>query len=181
MEEKKEGKINRYIHHLCISAKKPKKSKLRLICNFLGTDAGSKTLKRNPKVDITMGKWQESLIPRQPVVGSSVRDEGDLAALVQAEEVARCTRELFATRGWCLWKCSVLNGGIIVIARDELASGYHDRYPVYTEFELRQLCEGGVSETTIRLVHEAKKLAGAVVISVEEAKIKERVDHGRSF
>jgi len=80
--------------------------------------------------------------------------------------VARRTRELLATGGWCLWKCRVLNGGTIVVVRDESVTGYPE-YPVYTEAELKELCQDSASEATIRLVHEAKKLAGAVVTSVE--------------
>jgi len=95
----------------------------------------------------------------------------------QAREVAQRTEELLATKGWCLWKCSVLNGDIIMVARDELATGYPEGYPVYTEAELEELFRDGVSQATLRLVHEAKKLAGAIVVGVEDAKdVKNRVD-----
>lgn len=83
-----------------------------------------------------------------------------------AEAVAERTRELLATRGWCLWKCSILGDEIIAVVLDENLEGVPAGYPVYTEAELEELCRDGVSEATLRLVHEAKKLAGATVISV---------------
>ncbi len=81
-----------------------------------------------------------------------------------AEETAQRTRELLATRGWCLWKCSALGGDIIVIVLDKNVEGVPGGYPVYTEAELEELCQADVSEATLRLVHEAKKLAGAKVV-----------------
>jgi len=90
-----------------------------------------------------------------------------LETTTQAQGVAGRTRGLLAIRGWCLWKCSILNGDIIVIVRNELVSGYPEGYPVYTEAELERLCRDDVSEATLRLVHEAKKLAGATVVGVE--------------
>jgi hypothetical protein len=135
--------------------------------------SGLKSLKKNSKVDIMLEKWQERLIPSQDTEqfgqgGTSVPAEGDPAALAQAEEVARCTRELLATRGWCLWKCSILGGEVIAVVRDESVKGIPEGYPVYTEAELEQLCQDDVSDATLRLVNEAKKLTGAKVISAEE-------------
>jgi len=105
-----------------------------------------------------MGKalWEQSApVPLQK------EDEPQLA-----EVVAECTRELLNFRGWCLWKCSTLGGDIIAVVRDENVEGVPEGYPVYTEAELEELCRGDVSEAHLRLVHEAKKLAGAVVITV---------------
>lgn len=81
-----------------------------------------------------------------------------------AEETAQRTRELFITQGWCLWKCSALGGEVIAVVREENVEGVPDGYPVYTEAELEELCQDDVSETTLCLVHEAKKLAGAKVV-----------------
>jgi len=89
-------------------------------------------------------------------------------ALTQAREVARRTRELLFTQGWCLWKCSTLNDEIIAVVRDENVTGVPIDYPVYTEAELEELCQGDISEATLRLVHEAKKLAGAKIVSEDE-------------
>lgn len=83
-----------------------------------------------------------------------------------AEETARRTRELLATRGWCLWKCSTLGGEVIALVGDENVTGVPSGYPVYTELELEELCQDGVSEATLRLVHEAKKMAGVKVTSI---------------
>jgi len=90
------------------------------------------------------------------------------AALSDAREVARRTREYLATSGWCLWQCHTLDGEVIVVARDENVHGIPDGYPVYTEDELEKLFSNGIGDSTLRLVHEAKKLAGAVVVSVED-------------
>ena len=89
--------------------------------------------------------------------------------ILLAEEVAQCTGELLDSRGWCLWKCSTLDGDIIAVLREENMEGVPEGYPVYTEAELEELCWVDVSEATLRLVHEAKKLAGAVAISIEDA------------
>ena len=107
-----------------------------------------------------MGKalWEQSApVPLQK------EDEPQLA-----EVIAERTRELLATHGWCLWKCSTLAGDIIAVVLDEKVEGVPERYPVYTEAELEELCQDGVSGATLRLVHEAKKIAGAVVVSVED-------------
>ena len=116
-----------------------------------------------------MEKWQERLIPRRSGIKeleqgeTELTDEGDPVALALAEEVAWCSRELLATRGWCLWKCSTLGGDIITVVLDENVEGIPGGYPVYTEAELEQLCQDDISNATIRLVHEAKKLVGAKV------------------
>jgi len=49
------------------------------------------------------------------------------------------------------------------VVLDEDAEGTPEGYPVYTVAELEELCQDGVSEAHLRLVHEAKKLAGAKV------------------
>lgn len=99
-----------------------------------------------------------------------------------AEETAERTMELLESRGWCLWRCSALGGEVIAVVRGELSetaevdlmnhlvdagrteSGSAVDNPVYTEEELYQLFSGDVSEAHLRLVHEAKKMAGAVIV-----------------
>ena len=81
---------------------------------------------------------------------------------------ARRTRELLNSRGWCLWRCSTLHDEVIVVVRDEHVQGVPNAYPVYTEAELNELCRDDVSEATLRMIHEAKKLAKAKVLSGEE-------------
>ena len=113
-----------------------------------------------------MEKWQECLMLGQ----TSIKEQGqgviaevgvvDTTALAQAEEVAWRTRELLASKGWCLWKCSTLNSEVIAVVRDENVEGLPEAYPAYTEAELEELCQDDVSEATLRLVYEAKKLAG---------------------
>jgi hypothetical protein len=87
-----------------------------------------------------------------------------------SRETARRTEELLATRGWCLWKCSVMNDEVIVVVRDEQVTGYPQGYVVYTEGELKELFKNDVSDSSLALVYETKKVAGAVVTGVEEAK-----------
>ena len=111
-----------------------------------------------------MEKWQERLIPGRSGIKELEQDaaaEGDPAALARAEETARRTRELLNSQGWCLWECSTLAGDIIAVVRDENVEKVPEGYPVYTEAELAELCQEGIGNATIRLVHEAKKLAGA--------------------
>ena len=91
-----------------------------------------------------------------------------LQTLAEADNVAQRTRELLGTQGWCLWKCDTFGGDTVVICRDELVSVYPAGYPVYTEAELEQLSQDGISKATLRLVHEAKKTAGAIVIGIKD-------------
>ena len=130
-----------------------------------------------------MEKWQKRLTLGQPDIkelGQGVTDKGGIeaTALAQAQEVARRTRELLVVQGWCLWKCTTLGGDIIAVVRDEDVQGVPGAYPVYTELELEELCQNDVSEASIRLVHEGKKLAGAKI--VPEGKKKE-FNYGKSF
>ena len=128
--------------------------------------SGLKTLKENSKLERTMEKWQERLIPGRSGIKELEQDaaaEGDPVALARAEETARRTRELLNSQGWCLWKCSALGGEVICVVQDELVEGIPEGYLVYTEAEIEELCRDGVSEATLRLVHEAKKLARAKV------------------
>lgn len=116
-----------------------------------------------------MEKWQERLIPRRFGIKeleqgeTELTDEGDPVALAQAQEVARCTRELLVMQGWCLWKCSTLSGDIIAVVLDEDVQEVPEGYPIYTVGELEELCQDDISDSTLRLVQEAKKLAGAKV------------------
>lgn len=85
--------------------------------------------------------------------------------LAMLEEAAQ-TRELLETRGWCLWRCHALENEVIVVLRDELVDGFPAGYPTYLEQELECLLE--VDDSTLKLIHEAKKLAGATVTGVEK-------------
>jgi hypothetical protein len=92
--------------------------------------------------------------------------ERKLELIKQAQEVSKRTYETLNTQGWCLWKCRAFNEDVIVVVRDELVTDYPHGYPVYLEQELECLLEA--SDLALRLVHEAKKQAGAVVTGVEE-------------
>lgn len=80
------------------------------------------------------------------------------------EETARRTRELLATRGWCLWGCSALGREVIAVVLDDGVEGVPGGYQVYTVAELEELCQDDISEATLRMIHEAKKIAGARVV-----------------
>jgi hypothetical protein len=81
-----------------------------------------------------------------------------------AELVACRTKELLRTDGWCLWKCGSLGGDVIAVVRDEGVEGVPEGYTTYTEAELAELFQRGISQATLRLVHEAKKQTGAIVV-----------------
>lgn len=90
-----------------------------------------------------------------------------LEALAQAEEVARRTEELLASRGWCLWKCSTLGSEVIMVIDDDLAGGddIPQGYVTYSYSELCYLFGSGappMEQSTLRLIHEAKRLKGTV-------------------
>jgi len=88
--------------------------------------------------------------------------------LKEAQEVAAQTRKLLETRGWCLWRCRGLNNEVIVVLRDELITGFTAGYPTYLEQELEFLLEA--DDSTVKLIHEAKKIAGATIVDIEERK-----------
>jgi hypothetical protein len=89
----------------------------------------------------------------------------------EAEQVALKTEVLLEQQGWCLWKCATLKGAIIMIVRGEPPT-HPEGYPIYTEAELAILCQDDIRESTLRLVYQAKKAAGAVVTSVERLESK---------
>lgn len=104
-------------------------------------------------------------------------DAVNIANLPEPEEVARHTKEFITTRGWCLWRCRTLGGDIIAVVRDENVDGVPEGYPIYTIAELGAMSgvsctrhpeKGGICESTLRLIHEVKKIAGAAVVSVED-------------
>jgi hypothetical protein len=117
----------------------------------LRIERGRKAIKIAKEKGMDTSSWEKEL--------------SGLEALAQAEDVAQRTRELLADPGWCLWKCGAFDGDIIVVCREELANGYPKGYPVYTECELEKLGQDDVSGGSLRLVHEAKKLSGARVIT----------------
>jgi hypothetical protein len=77
--------------------------------------------------------------------------------LVEAQDVARKTQELFDRQGWALWKCDLLNDEIIVVLRDESVKNYPQGYPVYLSSELDTIIN--LSDKTIRMIHSTKKQA----------------------
>ena len=84
-------------------------------------------------------------------------------ALLNAEETARLTKELLATRGWCLWQCRELDGETVAIVRDGSVHGVPPSYPVFMRQELRRLFRHGVPGSALRLVLAAKRTDEVVV------------------
>ena len=84
-------------------------------------------------------------------------------ALLNAEETARLTKELLATRGWCLWQCRAFDGERIAIVRDGGVHGVPPSYPAFMRQELRRLFRHGVTGSALRLVLEAKRTDEVVV------------------
>ena len=116
-------------------------------------ERGRKALALAKERGLDVTSWEEELARLQQ-------------AIDQAHEVACRTHELLAARGWCLWQCRALDDEVIAVARDGLAAGLPGGYPVFTEQELRQLIE--TNSSTLKLVHQAKKLAGVKVVAVEK-------------
>ncbi len=84
----------------------------------------------------------------------------------EAEEVSINTLLNIQRQGYCLWKCSALNGDIIMVIDGPISENVVILYPVYTLEELDLLMK--LDDSTIRLVHLTKKLGGSELISVEE-------------
>ena len=114
-----------------------------------------------------VGKLEEAVALGKKKGLDTATWEQKLELVRQAQEVAERTFQILSTRGWCLWKCRALNDEVIAVVRDELVTDYPQGYPVYLEQELDFLLEA--NDSTLRLVHEAKKLGGAEVIGVEES------------
>jgi hypothetical protein len=89
-----------------------------------------------------------------------------IAKLLQAEEVRWATEELLASRGWCLWRYEALGGEVIMVIDDDLASG--DIPQGYVTYAYSELCclfgpdAPPMERSTLRLVHEVKRLRGVV-------------------
>lgn len=73
---------------------------------------------------------------------------------MNAEEVARQTKELLDKQGYVIWKCSELNGEKITIVNSKLNGCFPAKYQVYTIRELIKLC----SNENVRVVFELNKL-----------------------
>lgn len=86
----------------------------------------------------------------------------------QAQVLSEKTLESLSEKGWCVWRCNnVLEGDTIVLVDEQLqkegpVKGMPRGYPVYTLAELSGLIDA--SDSTVRLIHEAKKVAGAEIV-----------------
>ena len=89
--------------------------------------------------------------------------------LDDAEQVANETLQAIDFQGFCLWRCTLLRGEIMMLVRNDLSENIETRYPLYTLEELEMMDE--LPASTIRLIYHIKKKSGdAVIISVEQSK-----------
>jgi hypothetical protein len=87
----------------------------------------------------------------------------------EAELVANETLKALDSRGYCLWRCTLLRGDFMMLVRDDLSENSYTGFPHYTLEEVEKLEEIQVS--TLRLIHQIKKQSGgAIIISVEPKK-----------
>lgn len=107
-----------------------------------------------------------SQIQKNQIQGD-IKDDGDAFSEDVHILLEATTEELLATQGWCLWQCSALDDEIIALVRDESVKGTPEGYVVYTMSEMAEIGRFRVPQSTLRIIHEAKKLASATVISVE--------------
>ena len=121
--------------------------------------------------------WQDAASPlveealpysKEAATSSQLWDENQLLTITPQETVL-LTRLSLADQGWCLWKCSVLNDDVIVLVRSEKITGFPQGYPVYTLDEIEKLFDHDIKISTLRLIHQAKKLTNAVLKGVAEA------------
>lgn len=87
---------------------------------------------------------------------SPLKDELNVEAMCQKFDY------IMDRQGWVMMMFpTLLHGDIITIIRDEEVTGYPLNHAVYTVEEFKLLCDKGAA--TFRLVHEAKKKAGAKI------------------
>lgn len=84
----------------------------------------------------------------------------------EAVKVAAETDRQLGEKGWCLWKCAVLDGDVIVVVLDEMITDFPSGYPIYTLQELH--IQANMPAATKRLAHLAKKTAGTKIIFQEK-------------
>jgi hypothetical protein len=94
------------------------------------------------------------------------KEPASIPSPIQQPDEPDPTLELLATQGWCLWQCSALDGEIIALVRDESVKYVPEGYVVYTKAEMAEIGRFKVPQSTIRLVHEAKKHHTTTVQSV---------------
>jgi len=98
--------------------------------------------------------------------GDAKKEPASIPSPIQQPDEPDPTFELLATQGWCLWQCDALDDEIIALVRDESVKDVPEGYVVYTKAEMEEIGRFKVPQSTIRLVHEAKKRHAATVQSV---------------
>lgn len=87
-----------------------------------------------------------------------------------AQEVGQRTKEILATKGWCLWKASLLDNDTIVVIRDESVTDYPKGYPIYTDDEMREVAH--MNLLIIERVHYLKKISQVQILPGFEDAVK---------
>lgn len=96
-------------------------------------------------------------------------DERDVVSEDVSIPLETTTEELLATQGWCLWQCDALDDEVIALVRDESVKYIPEGYVVYTQAEMAEIGRFKVPQSTLRIIHEAKKRR-ATVLSIEPRK-----------
>ncbi len=81
----------------------------------------------------------------------------------EAESLVAVTLKSLDAQGYCLWRCVLLRGEIMMLVRNDLSENIEARYPLYTLEEVERLAE--LQESTIRLIYHIKKQSGGAVIT----------------
>jgi hypothetical protein len=83
-----------------------------------------------------------------------------------AEIVAVETILQLGARGYCLWKCALLEGEVIMLVNGKRSDQIPAGYTIYTVEEIDR--SFGMSVDELRRLHRVKKITGATLISFEK-------------
>jgi hypothetical protein len=122
---------------------------------------------RDTPADLTSPLSPTSPQIQKKQLQGDMRDDGDVFSEGVYIPLEATTEELLATQGWCLWQCDALDGEVIALVRDESVKDVPEGYIVYTQAEMAEIGRFRVPQSTLCIIHEAKKRASATVISVE--------------
>lgn len=99
-----------------------------------------------------------------------VEHKAELLALLRAEQWDKLNDpQRRPKRWWCLIEADALGGAPVVFASDaEAAKGAPPGVPVYVVAELAHLVANPPTSEALKLIHEAKKVFGGVVVEAVE-------------
>jgi len=94
-----------------------------------------------------------------------VLDRKPINTGISAEQTALKTALALESKGHCRWQCKALNNEVITVVTNDQGTDPRGDYPVYSTRELKLINDNELADTTIQLIHEAKKY-GATICSV---------------